>query len=104
VLRDRKHLSQDGLIIVVLAVNVRTGALVSGPDILSRGFVYVRENEALIEGIKNLVAGLLPLAPVRQENWAAVRNLIKDELHTYLYKQMRRNPMILPIVLELDLE
>jgi len=103
VLRDRKHLSQDGLIIVVLAVDARSGALVSGPDILSRGFVYVRENEALIEGIKSLVTGLLRSATAQQGKWAAVRNLIKDELHAYLYKQMRRNPMILPIVLELDL-
>ncbi|MCL2812121.1 MAG: ribonuclease J [Clostridia bacterium] len=102
VLRDRKHLSQDGLIIVVLAVDGCTGALISGPSIQSRGFVYARENEALIEGIRSLVLGLLRSVQFQQREWAALRNLIKDELHTYLYKQMRRNPMILPIVLELD--
>jgi len=102
VLRDRKHLSQDGLIIVALAVDVGTGELVSGPSIQSRGFVYARENEALIEGIRSLVLGLLRSVPFQQKDWAGVRNLIKDELHAYLYKQMRRNPMILPIVLELD--
>jgi len=103
VLRDRKHLSQDGLIIVTLAVNKRTGTLIYGPDILSRGFVYMRENEALMDGIKNLVLSLLPRSEsVQQQNWSSVKNLIKDELHAFLYKQMRRNPMILPILLELD--
>jgi len=104
VLRDRKHLSQDGLIIVVMAVDARTGAVVSGPDIVSRGFVYARENEALIAGVKSLVTSLLARVPSgRPIDWTSVKNRIKDELHAYLYKQMRRNPMILPILLELEI-
>ncbi len=102
VLRDRKHLSQDGLIIVVVAINSTTGAIVSGPDIISRGFVYVRENEALIDGAKSLVLSVLMQTSAAQPpDWMAAKNRIKDELHGYLYKQMKRNPMILPIILEL---
>lgn len=102
VLRDRKHLSQDGLIIIVLAVNAETGAIASGPEIISRGFVYVRENEALIDNVKRLVYDiLLPYAKNPSVDWTTIRNRIKDELHKYIYQQMKRNPMVLPIIIEL---
>ncbi len=101
VLRDRKHLSQDGLIIVSVAVRKENGALISGPDIISRGFVYVRENEALVESIKQLVLRILQqYANIQSGDWTTIKNRIKDELHTYLFEQMKRNPMILPIIVE----
>jgi ribonuclease J len=100
VLRDRKHLSQDGLMIVVAAVRAGTARLVSGPDIISRGFVYVRENEPLIENVKRMVTGILEQHGAPDVDWIAVKNRIKDDLHAYFYEQMKRNPMILPIIIE----
>jgi ribonuclease J len=102
VLRDRKHLSQDGLIIVVLAADKQNGKVVSGPDIISRGFVYVRENEGLIEGVRQAVCGVLASYPtIQSADWTEIKNRIKDELHRYIFEQIKRNPMILPIIVEM---
>ena len=101
VLRDRKHLSQDGLIIVVVGVSKETGRLTSGPELISRGFVYVRENEELIAGARNVAMSVLARYDViHQSDWTAIKNGIKDEMHNYLYGLIKRNPMILPIIME----
>lgn len=101
VLRDRKHLSQDGLIIVVVGVSKETGLLVSGPELISRGFVYVRENEELISGARNVAMNVLSRYDrIEQSDWTSIKNGIKDEMHTYLLSQIKRNPMILPIIME----
>ena len=101
VLRDRKHLSQDGLIIVVVGVSRETGQVTSGPDLISRGFVYVRENEELINGARSVAMNVLQRYDhIEQSDWTAVKNGIKDEIHTYLFNQIKRNPMILPIIME----
>ena len=101
VLRDRKHLSQDGLIIVVVGVNRETGQLVSGPELISRGFVYVRENEELISGARNVALDVLSRYDrIEQSDWTSIKNGIKDEMHAYLLGQIKRNPMILPIIME----
>ncbi len=101
VLRDRKHLSQDGLIIVVVGVSKETGQLVSGPELISRGFVYVRENEELISGARNVAMSVLARYDrIEQSDWTSIKNGIKDEMHTYLLAQIKRNPMILPIIME----
>ncbi|MDR1570829.1 MAG: ribonuclease J [Oscillospiraceae bacterium] len=102
VLRDRKHLSQDGLIIIVVAIERESGMLVSGPDVISRGFVYVREAEELIENTKELVRGILAdYDRVDPCDWATIKNRVKDDLHKYLYEQLQRNPMVLPIIVEI---
>ena len=102
VLRDRKHLSQDGLIIVVMAIDRDQGVLVSGPDIISRGFIYVRENEDIIESTREVVRSiLLSSGKLEGEEWPALKNHIKDELHRYIYEKIKRNPMILPIIVEI---
>jgi ribonuclease J len=102
VLRDRKHLSQDGLIIIVMAIEKESGMLVSGPDVISRGFVYVREAEELMEGTKNVVRGVLAnYDRVEQSDWAHIKNKVKDDLHKYLYDKLQRNPMVLPIIVEI---
>jgi ribonuclease J len=102
VLRDRRHLSQDGLIIVVMAIERETGMLVSGPDLISRGFVYVREAEDLMEGTKDVVRGILVnYDRIDPSDWASIKNKVKDDLHKYLYEQLKRNPMILPIIVEI---
>ena len=101
VLRDRKHLSQDGLIIVVIGVSQETGKIVSGPELISRGFVYVRENEELMNGTRNVVLEVLSrYDTISQSDWTAIKNGIKDELHNYLGDLIKRNPMIIPIIME----
>ena len=100
VLRDRKHLSQDGLIIVVMAIDRDSGALVSGPDIISRGFIYVRENEDIIENTRDVVRQILSQSSLAGEDWPALKNRIKDELHRFIFEKIKRNPMILPIILD----
>lgn len=101
VLRDRKHLSQDGLIIVVMAINRDECKLVSGPDIISRGFIYVRENEDIIENVRDVVRQILADSNLAGEEWPNLKNRIKDDLHRYIYEKIKRNPMILPIILDI---
>ena len=101
VLRDRKHLSQDGLIVAVCSIDAASGKVVSGPDIVSRGFVYVRESEALMDEARDLVYNTLEEC-VRQHvrDWSSMKQSIKDELSRFLYQKTRRSPMILPIIME----
>ncbi len=100
VLRDRKHLSQDGLIIVVMGINRDERKLVSGPDIISRGFIYVRENEDIIENTRDVARQILASSSLAGEDWPMLKNRIKDELHRYIFEKIKRNPMILPIILD----
>jgi ribonuclease J len=102
VLRDRKHLSQDGLIIVAMAFDRTNSLLVSGPDVISRGFVYVRENEDIIESTREVVRSIIASYPhIDGSDWPTIKNRIKDELHRYIYEKMKRNPMILPVIVDL---
>ena len=102
VLRDRKHLSQDGLIIVAMAFDRTNSILVSGPDIISRGFVYVRENEDSIEQTREIVRFIIAsYGRIDGSDWPSIKNRIKDELHRYIYEKIKRNPMILPIIVDL---
>ena len=102
VLRDRKHLSQDGLIIVVMAIDCEQGVLVSGPDIISRGFVYVREAEELMENVRNVVRRILgDYDRIEMQDWNTIKARVRDELHKYIYEQIKRNPMIQPIMVEI---
>ena len=100
VLRDRKHLGQDGLIVVVVTIDSEDGHVVSGPDIVSRGFVYVREAEPLMDNIKARVEDILD--DCYNENireWGVMKTKIKDELSKLLYDKTRRSPMILPVIM-----
>ena len=101
VLRDRQHLAQDGLIIVVVTIESESGAVVAGPDIVSRGFVYVRESEALMDEARDLVYNTLEeCAREHVRDWSGMKQRIKDELSRFLYQKTRRSPMILPIIME----
>ncbi|MCI5564725.1 MAG: ribonuclease J [Clostridiales bacterium] len=102
VLRDRKHLSQDGLIIVAMAFDRTNDVLVSGPDVISRGFVYVRENEDIIESTREVVRNIIAsYGHIEGSDWPSIKNRIKDELHRFIYEKIKRNPMILPIIVDL---
>lgn len=103
VLRDRRHLSQDGLMIVVVAMDKYSGEVLSGPDIISRGFVYVRESEELMDEAKAVVNEALAKCERRNINeWAYIKTLIKDTLRDYLWQKTKRSPMILPIVMDIE--
>ena len=100
VLRDRKHLSEDGLLIVVMAIDRDEGKLVSGPDIVSRGFIYVKENEDIIDNTQELVREILANNSLDGDQWPDLKNTIKDEVHRFIFDKIKRNPMILPIILD----
>lgn len=101
VLRDRKHLGQDGLIIIVASLDVYDGHVISGPDIVSRGFVYVRESEGLLDEVKKLALDILEdCAEKNIHEWGIIKNRIKDEISKLIAQRTRRAPMILPILQE----
>lgn len=101
VLRDRKHLSQDGLIIVVVSMDRATGKVIAGPDIISRGFVYVRESEDLMEEARRAVrSALIKCEDKNVTEWSYIKATIKDSLKEYVWQKTKRSPMILPIIME----
>ncbi|MEW9697662.1 ribonuclease J [Paenibacillus sp. SI8] len=101
VLRDRKLLSQDGILVVVVTLSKQDGKILSGPDIISRGFVYVRESEGLLEEANRIVTNTLTkLMNENVNEWASLKTNVKDALGRFLYEQTRRRPMILPIIME----
>ncbi len=101
VLRDRKHLAEDGLIVVVASIDAESGFVVSGPDIVSRGFVYVRESEILMDDAKRLVRRVLEdCADKNVREWGAIKNRVREDLSRLLYERTKRSPMILPIIME----
>ena len=101
VLRDRQHLAEDGIMIVVLALEQASGYLVSGPDIVSRGFVYVKESDELMEEARERMADVIENCLDRGiTDWGKIKNSIKDSLGDYVWKKTKRRPMILPIILE----
>ena len=101
VLRDRKHLAEDGMIVVVATMSAEDGALLSGPDIITRGFVYVKESEGLMEELKRVATDAIEeCQDQRLKDWSAIKAQIKNDLSAFLYKKTKRNPMILPVIME----
>ena len=101
VLRDRRQLSQDGILIIVVTMNKSTGQVVAGPDIVSRGFVYVRESEALMDEARDRVRQALEKCEDEKiTEWATIKSNVRDALGRYLFEKTRRRPMILPIIME----
>lgn len=101
VLRDRKHLSEDGLIVVVVTMSKQDGKIIAGPDIISRGFVYVRESEDLMVEATNIVKDILAKCEKKNiTDWATLKASVRDGLRSFLYERIKRNPMILPIIME----
>jgi len=101
VLRDRKHLSEDGLIVVVVTMSKQDGKVIAGPDIISRGFVYVRESEDLMEESRTVVRDVLTECEKKNiTDWATLKSNIRDALRGFIYEKIKRNPMILPIIME----
>lgn len=103
VLRDRQNLAQNGIIIVVLTLEKYSNQLLAGPDIVSRGFVYVRESEDLLDEAKRVVdEAVMDCLDRHLTDWGKMKNIIRDSLSDFLWKRMKRNPMILPIIMEVE--
>ena len=101
VLRDRQHLSQDGLIVIVLTMSSTTGEVVAGPDVISRGFVYVRESESLMDDVKSVVRHEIKKCEERGvRDWATIKSAVRENLRDYIFMKTKRNPMIIPIIME----
>ena len=99
VLRDRQHLAEDGIIIVVLTLERRTNRLLAGPDIVSRGFVYVRESEQLMEAVSDALDKCLGS---RHTDWNKIKMVIRDAMNDYIWKKTKRRPMVIPIIMDVD--
>jgi len=102
VLRDRKHLSQDGLMVVVITMSKDNYSIIAGPDIISRGFVYVRESEKLMEDAKKIVKNVLEECEEKKiTDWNTIKLNIRNDLRDFLYERTKRKPMILPVIMEI---
>ncbi len=102
VLRDRKHLAQDGMIVVCLNLSAQDGSVISGPDIITRGFVYVKESEELMENLRKVAEEAVVRCQRKHiKDWSTIKSAIKNDLSGYLYKTTKRNPMILPVIMEI---
>ena len=101
VLRDRKHLAEDGMIVVCVNISSEDGSIVTGPDIITRGFVYVKESDELMEELRTVALEALERCQRKRiRDWSAIKGAIKNDLSGYLYKTTKRNPMILPVITE----
>jgi len=101
VLRDRKHLAQDGMIVVCVNISGQDGSLVSGPDIITRGFVYVKESEELMDELRCVALEAIERCTRKNvRDWATIKSAVKNDLSGYLFKTTKRNPMILPVIME----
>ena len=101
VLRDRQHLAQDGLIVIVLTMDSQTGEVVAGPDVISRGFVYVRESENLMDDVKNVVRHEIRKCEEKGiRDWSTIKSTVRENLRDYIFSKTKRNPMIIPIIME----
>ena len=102
VLRDRKHLAQDGMIVVCVNLSSQDGGIITGPDIITRGFIYVKESEDLMEELRCVAMEAIErCSRKRVRDWTAIKTAIKNDLSGYLYKTTKRNPMILPVIMEI---
>ena len=102
VLRDRKHLAQDGMVVVCVSISSQDGAVITGPDIITRGFIYVKESEELMDELRNVALEAIDrCGRKRARDWATIKSAIKNDLSGYLYKTTKRNPMILPVIMEI---
>ena len=102
VIRDRKHLSQDGILTVVVTLSKENKAIIAGPDIISRGFVYVRESEKLMDEARDIVRDVFTKCEERKiTDWSTLKSTVRDELRAFLYEKTKRKPMILPIIMEI---
>ncbi|HIS59421.1 MAG TPA: ribonuclease J [Candidatus Faecousia faecipullorum] len=101
VLRDRKHLAEDGMIVVFVNLSAEDGSVVTGPDIITRGFIYVKESEDLMEALQNVAMEAIDRCQRKHiRDWSAIKSAMKNDLSGYLYKATKRNPMILPVISE----
>ena len=102
VLRDRQHLAEDGIVIIAMTLGSESGEVLAGPDIVSRGFVYVRESEDLLDEALSVVEEALYECLENHADWNRIKSAIRDDLGEFLWRRTKRRPMILPIIMEVD--
>ncbi|MBQ2754606.1 MAG: ribonuclease J, partial [Clostridia bacterium] len=103
VLRDRKHLAEDGLIVVVVNIDCQSKEITAGPDVISRGFVYMRESEDLIEAIKDCARNAIEDCLNKNAgDWNTIKSRVKNKISDFLYEKTKRKPMILPVIMETE--
>ena len=101
VLRDRKHLAQDGMIVVCVNISSQDGGVITGPDIITRGFIYVKESEELMEELRSVAMEAIERCQRKHiRDYSSLKSAIKNDLSGYLFKTTKRNPMILPVIME----
>jgi ribonuclease J len=101
VLRDRKHLSQDGMLVAIVGIDSQTGAIVAGPDLITRGFVYAVEAEELLEDAKNVVrAAIAKLDISSSTDWESAQATVRSALNRFVYERTKRRPMVIPVIME----
>mgnify|MGYP001098690383 FL=1 len=101
VLRDRRHLAEDGMLVVVANLSSQDGSLISGPDIITRGFIYVKESEELLHELRGVALAAIEKATAHgTRDWAAIKAAVKGDVSNYLFKTTKRNPMVLPVIME----
>jgi ribonuclease J len=101
VLRDRMHIGSDGFLVLVVGISQETGEIVSGPEVISRGFVYMDQSEELVEQIKQVIVEKIKHLPEEDNDWMIVQQDLRDAVSKFLYKKTARRPLILPILLDL---
>ena len=102
VLRDRKHLAEDGMIVVCVNLSAEDGSVITGPDIITRGFIYVKESEELIDELREVAMEAIDRCHRKRiRDWTAIKSAIKSDISGYLYKNTKRNPMVLPVIMEI---
>ena len=101
VLRDRKHLAKDGMLVTFITLSAEDGTMIAPPDIITRGFIYVKESEELIAELKEVIADVIYDCNLQNvTDWTTMKGAVKSALSTFLYKRTKRNPMILPVINE----
>ena len=101
-MRDRKRLAEDGMVVVVMPVSSHDGAILCEPEIITRGFIYVKESEQLMDALQDVATEAIERCQRKNiRDWSAIKSTIKNDLSGYLYKSTKRNPMILPVISEI---
>ena len=102
VIKDRQNLASEGVMVISVCIDRETRGIISGPDITSRGFVYVRENESLLEDVRNVVIDTLNESQGKKTNLSTIKNSVREDLSDYLWRRLKRTPVIIPAVMEID--
>jgi ribonuclease J len=101
VLRDRRSLAQEGMIVAIITIDRKSGRLLKNPDLISRGFIYLKENQGVLEEIRKRIRGLLTRIPRQEAETDYLKTMVRDQIGQFLYNKTHRRPMVLPVIIEI---